>query len=132
MVEQLVSRPFRERAFSTSVKVAYRDTCAMTGLCIINGGGRSEVQAAHIRPVAEDGPDAVSNGLALSGTVHWMFDRGLLSVDDDYSLLVARNAVPDSVLRMLTPERRLLLPDRSELFPGRKYLDFHRRNVFKG
>ena len=63
----------------------------MTGLRIINGGGRSEVQAAHIRPVASSGPDSVRNGLALSGTAHWMFDRGLLSIGDDYSILIAHD-----------------------------------------
>ncbi|MGH6673150.1 MAG: HNH endonuclease [Xanthobacteraceae bacterium] len=44
----------------------------MTGLQIINGGGRAEVQAAHIRPVAAGGFDSVRNGLALSGTIHWI------------------------------------------------------------
>ncbi|WP_237153299.1 HNH endonuclease [Oryzibacter oryziterrae] len=132
IVEQLVSRPFRERAFSTAVKAAYIDTCAMTGLKIINGGGRSEVQAAHIRPVADRGPDAVSNGLALSATIQWMFDRGLVSVDDDYSLLIAGNTAPDTVSRLLVPERKLRLPARPELWPAQKYLDYHRQHVFKG
>jgi putative restriction endonuclease len=50
IVERLVGRPFREAAFSGSIKAAYNDTCAFTGLKIINGGGLSEVQAAHIRP----------------------------------------------------------------------------------
>jgi len=66
IVERLVARPFREAAFAGAVKSAYADTCAMTGLKIINGGGRAEVQAAHIRPVADRGPDSVRNGLALS------------------------------------------------------------------
>jgi putative restriction endonuclease len=52
MVERVVARPFRDAAFATSVKIAYSNTCAMTGFQIINGGGRAEVQAAHIRPVA--------------------------------------------------------------------------------
>ncbi|HET7060870.1 MAG TPA: HNH endonuclease [Nitrosospira sp.] len=77
IVQQLISRPFRDKAFSAAVKTAYGDTCAVTGLKIINGGGRSEVQAAHIRPVQHQGPDSIRNGIALSGTVHWMFDRGL-------------------------------------------------------
>ena len=45
----------------------------MTGLRIVNGGGRPEVQAAHIRAEEADGPDALRNGVALSGTAHWMF-----------------------------------------------------------
>ena len=80
IVEQLIARPFRDAAFAVVVKRAYGDACALTGLKIVNGGGRTEAQAAHIRPVASDGPDSVRNGLALSATVHWMFDRGLVSV----------------------------------------------------
>lgn len=132
IVEQLIARPFRDRAFAAAVKDAYGDRCAMTGLKIINGGGRSEVQAAHIRPVAENGPDSVRNGLALSGTMHWMFDRGLASVDDDYSLLLARDRVPDAVDRLLGGNARLILPERPDLQPHPSFLDWHRRNIFKG
>ena len=132
LITQLVSRPFRDKAFSTAIKAAYRDTCAMTGLKIINGGGRSEVQAAHIRPVADRGPDSVRNGLALSGTIHWMFDRGLLSVDDDYFLLVAKGRMPDVAERLLVPDHKLVLPDRPEWRPHPKFLEYHRREVFKG
>ena len=89
IVEQVVARPFREAAFSGSIKAAYDDTCAFSGLKIINGGGRSEVQAAHIRPVNSSGPDSLRNGVALCGTAHWMFDRGLISIADNYDLLLA-------------------------------------------
>ena len=58
---------------------AYDARCAITGLKLINGGGRAEVAAAHIRPVEANGPDIISNGIALSATAHWMFDRGLIS-----------------------------------------------------
>lgn len=132
IIEQLVSRPFRDKAFSAAVKGAYHDTCAMTGLKIINGGGRSEVQAAHIRPVERKGPDSVRNGIALSGTVHWMFDRGLISVDDDYSLLLAKDRLPDTVERLLGGNRTLLLPERMEMRPHPKFLDYHRQEIFKG
>ena len=132
IVQQLVSRPFRDRAFSAAVKNAYHDTCAMTGLKIINGGGRSEVQAAHIRPVERRGPDSVRNGLALSGTMHWMFDRGLISIDDDYRLLLAKDRLPDTISRLLGESMSIILPDRQELRPHPQFLDYHRREIFKG
>ena len=91
ILERLARKPFGEAAFARQVKTAYGARCAMTGLRILNGGGRPEVQAAHIRPVAEGGPDTVRNGIALCGTAHWMFDRGLVSVDDAYSILVAKD-----------------------------------------
>jgi putative restriction endonuclease len=132
IVERVTARPFRQAVFSGSVKSAYNDTCAFTGLKIINGGGRSEVQAAHIRPVAASGPDSLRNGIALCGTVHWMFDRGLISIDDDHKLLVAPRNVPDQVLRLLNPDRRLITPSRHEQAPHPMFLRWHRENVFKG
>lgn len=132
IVTQVLQRPFRDRAFSAAIKTAYHDTCAVTGLKLINGGGRSEVQAAHIRPVACGGPDSVRNGLALSGTVHWMFDRGLISVDDDYSLLIAGGGVPDTIMRLINPARRLLVPSRTDERPHSQFLQYHREQVFKG
>ena len=77
-IEQISYRSFRDRVFATAVKRAYDNTCAISGLRILNGGGTAEAQAAHIRPVKDNGPDSVRNGLALSATVHWMFDRGLI------------------------------------------------------
>lgn len=132
IVRQLVARPFRDRAFAAAVKTAYQDTCAMTGLRIINGGGRSEVQAAHIRPVAANGPDSVRNGIALSGTMHWMFDRGLLSVDNDLTILTAKDRIPDTIERLLSADRKLIRPLRSDLMPAPSFLEYHRKQVFKG
>jgi putative restriction endonuclease len=88
------------------------------------------VQAAHIRPVARQGPDSIRNGLALSGTIHWMFDRGLVSIDENYSILVARDRLPDTVTCMLRD--KLLLPDRSDKRPHAQFLRFHRDQIFKG
>jgi hypothetical protein len=62
----------RDANFRYHVCGAYENRCAVTGLAIINGGGRAEVQAAHIWPVAAGGPDVVQNGIALSSTVHWL------------------------------------------------------------
>lgn len=104
----------------------------MTGLKLLNGGGRSEVQAAHIRPVAHGGPDSVRNGMALSGTVSWMFDRGLISVDDDYSMLIASGGVPETISRLMNPEQRLLVPARADERPHSQFLHYHRERVFKG
>jgi putative restriction endonuclease len=132
IIERMTSRHFRDAAFSSAVRSAYDNTCAMTGLKIINGGGRPEVQAAHIKPVADSGPDSVRNGLALCGTIHWMFDRGLLSLDDDLTILMAADRVPDTVKRLINPERKLLLPGRSEFRPHQQFLQFHRAAVFKG
>jgi putative restriction endonuclease len=132
LVELTISRPFRERSFMHNVRAAYSNRCAITGLRLINGGGRPEVQAAHIQPVASKGPDSVRNGLALSGTVHWMFDRGLISVGDDYKILIAKNHVPDDAVRLLNRNGVIHLPKEQTFYPNPHYLKFHRDQVFKG
>lgn len=130
IIEHLMARKFRDRAFAKVVKSAYEDTCAITGLKIINGGGRPEVQAAHIKPVEYSGPDLVGNGIALSSTVHWMFDRGLFSVDEDYSILMAKDRIPAPILGLVNPSGKILVPERLEYRPSQQFLDYHRSTWF--
>lgn len=130
-VEQWVSRPLREEAFRRRVREAYGNTCALSGLQLINGGGRPEVQAAHIRPVAASGPDSVRNGLALTGTLHWLFDRGLVAVGEDHGILLSPRGIPDDLVRLLRPDRKILLPKESDQRPHPVFLAWHRENVFK-
>lgn len=126
------SRIFRDRVFRKVVLRAYGERCAITGLRIINGGGRAEAEAAHIRPVEADGPDIVTNGLALSGTVHWMFDRGLISLSDDLEILVSRQANdPDSLHAMINRTGRALPTIRALDRPHPHFLAWHREHCFK-
>jgi putative restriction endonuclease len=128
----VVSRPVRDAAFSRVVRNAYNRTCAMTGLQLINGGGRCEIEAAHIRPVEEDGPDSPRNGIALSRTVHWLFDRGFISISDEGEILQAPKLVPDPVKRLLNPDSRVIFPQDTCLSPHRLFLRYLRENKFKG
>lgn len=132
VLERLTRLAYREVAFRRRVREAYGFRCAMSGLQLRNGGGRPEVQAAHIRPVAEQGTDSVRNGLALSGTLHWMFDRGLVSVADDCeTILVSRNKVPSEAIdRLLLPGGKLLKPDNPRDAPHPHNLRWHRENIF--
>nr|WP_325249322.1 HNH endonuclease [Amylibacter sp.] len=131
-VNQLTNRAVRDRNFRKNVLRAYGERCAITGLRLINGGGRAEVEAAHIRPVERDGPDIVSNGLALSGTAHWMFDRGLVGLTDDLSILVSRQSNDlEAVTAMVNSSGKLLAPERPANRPRTEFVTWHRENCFK-
>ncbi len=132
LIETTVTRPFRDAIFAKQIQSAYDKRCAMTGLRIINGGGRPEAQAAHIIPVERNGSDSPRNGLSLSSTFHWMFDRGLLSVDDDFRILKAKKTVTPEVERLINPSGYLNLPKDVRLQPHRQFLRYHRDNIFKG
>lgn len=131
-VVQVVTRKYRDEAFRRHVRLAYSNTCAITGLRLINGGGRPEVQAAHIRPVEFDGPDTVRNGLALTGTVHWMFDRGIISVDESLRVLVAKEAIPAELAPLVQPGTKIRVPEKQEYHPHPTFLQWHRVNRFMG
>ena len=127
-----VSRIVRDRLFRQNVLRAYSDRCAISGLKLINGGGRAEVAAAHIRPVEENGPDIINNGIALSGTVHWMFDRGLLSLSDDLQILVSRQINdPDGIGALINKNGHAFSPQRALDRPHPRFLQWHREHRFK-
>lgn len=123
----LTERKVRDLQFRKRVLDAYDRRCAFTGLKFINGGGRAEVQAAHIRSVAEGGDDRVTNGIALSGTIHWMFDRGLLSLSNQGKILISQKINDLESLNKLIPEHRMAyLPQDEKAKPDPRYLSWHR------
>jgi putative restriction endonuclease len=131
-VHSLLNRPFRDRAFRRAVLHAYDGRCAVTGWKLVNGGGRLEAEAAHIRPVEHGGPDSVRNGLALSGTAHWMFDRGLIGLTDDLEIIVSRQVNdPSSIEAIVNPSRKALVPTHVAQRPHPQFLTWHRDNCFK-
>jgi putative restriction endonuclease len=127
----LVNRSVRDRQFRKRVLDVYGSTCALTGMKFINGGGRAETQAAHLMSVEAGGPDAVNNGIALSGTIHWMFDRGLVSLSDEGNILLSRKINDlEGVERLIHSDRRARLPVSPALRPHARYLNWHRQNCF--
>jgi putative restriction endonuclease len=130
IVLQLQNKKYRDARFRQNILNAYDRRCAFTGLRIINGGGRPEVEAAHIIPVEANGSDAIRNGIALSGTVHWMFDRGLLSLSDNFKILKSRHINYD-VDHILNKDLIAIVPNAQSLQPHPHYLRWHRENCFK-
>ena len=131
-VEHLTSRVVRDRVFRKIVLDAYEERCAVSGLKLINGGGRAEVAAAHIRPVEHNGPDIINNGIALSGTAHWMFDRGLITLEDNLEIVISRQVNDrDGVESLINRTGRLLGPVAERDRPHPAFLAWHRETCFK-
>lgn len=129
----LVNRTIRDAAFRGAVLDAYDSTCAVTGLRIVNGGGRAEAQAAHIVPVADKGLDIVQNGIALSATAHWLFDRHMVSIGEDWSLLVSHNKVPEIYRSLLVQQEvRIALPKNAAHWPDLRFVARHRERYVSG
>ncbi|GAA4025022.1 HNH endonuclease [Sphingomonas swuensis] len=124
--KMLVSRKVRDAKFRRAILHVYDGRCALTGMRLVNGGGRLETEAAHIMSVGDGGPDSVSNGIALSGTAHWMFNRGLISLNDNgHILLSGKINDRDGIEKMLLPGRQANFP-AGAYRPHHRYLSHHR------
>jgi putative restriction endonuclease len=68
----------------------------------------------------------------LSGTAHWMFDRGLVGLADDLSILVSRQSNDlEAVTAMINSSGTLLAPERLANRPRTEFVSWHRENCFK-
>jgi putative restriction endonuclease len=56
----------------------------------------------------------------------------LISDDDDWSILISKDRLPDTVTGLLREDRRLLPPKRWGLEPHGNFLRYHREYIFKG
>jgi hypothetical protein len=74
MMEVLL-RPQQPR-FRRNILIAYKSKCAITGEKL-----RDVLEAAHIRPVADQGSDRVSNGFCFRTDIHTLFDAGHLQIN---------------------------------------------------
>ena len=61
-----------------------------------------------------------------------MFERGLLSAEDDGKILMAKRLVPDRVAHMLNPNGHMSRPEMTSLAPHPQFLRYHREHVFVG
>jgi hypothetical protein len=81
--------PTRSEAFRVGVRRIYEHRCAV---CCVDargpGDGSPIVDAAHIVPKSEGGPDDLRNGLCLCKNHHWAFDEGWFTVTDDLAVRV--------------------------------------------
>ncbi len=140
---QLVTRLHRDAQFRDGVLSAYDFRCAVTGLTAgPNPASRLHglLEAAHVRPVSNQGPDRVSNGISMTPTVHRLFDAGMFTlVPIGHQLVIRRSPLllpsmtnsPGGTTILIEEGAALQLPEQPERRPSAEYLGFHRREIFR-
>jgi putative restriction endonuclease len=59
-------------------------TCALTGYRLTTISGTGIVDAAHIHQFSDSRNNELRNGLALCKNAHWLFDKGLWTISQEY------------------------------------------------
>lgn len=127
------SRP-GQRIFRASLIAAYGGACAIT-----NEHSLPVLDAAHIRPHADDGPDHVSNGLLIRTDLHRLFEDGYVTVTPEHHFEVSRalraefeNGRVYYSLRDELHGKQIRLPARRQDWPSSAALEWHSRERFLG
>ena len=120
--------------FKKLVPQVYNSTCSFSGMRLISSYGFSMVDACHIIPFSVAKNDKVSNGIALCPNLHRAFDRGLLSVDNQFKIIVspyfAEDSTNDYSLKKLEG-RMIQFPFGEVHNPLKENFEWHRNKIFK-
>lgn len=124
----------RSGLFKRHIIQLYQSTCAFTGMRLVSRHGHSFVDACHIVPFNVSHDDRIGNGIALCPNMHRAFDRGLLSVDEDYRIIVSPHFTEDeshdySLHRL--QGRRINGPQLAQYLPQSDRFGWHRQYIFK-
>lgn len=93
------------------------------------------LQAAHIKPYAEGGPHAPSNGILLRSDLHGLLDAGYVTVSRDHRLDVSRRIreeFENGRDYYALDGHPVDLPGSPAVAPSDTFLEWHRQNVFRG
>ncbi len=124
------SRGSLGKIFSDNVRTIYDNKCCITGIST-----RSILESSHISPWDKDIENRGNerNGLLLSLILHKCFDNGLISIDDQYKVLVSKGIKDKTLYSYLKSYegKKINLPVRKQYYPDKDLLKKHREITFK-
>ena len=117
-------------SFRILVTDTYQRQCAVT-----HEKALPALEAAHIRPVAEEGKHRIDNGLLLRSDVHKLFDAGYVTITPDYKFRASRRLKDEfhngeEYFRLNGSP--IWLPRNSDSCPNREFLQWHSDTLFRG
>lgn len=122
----------RSGIFKREIPKIYNYTCAISGLRIEATINAQLVDACHIIPFAVSKDDTVGNGFSLTPTLHRAFDRGLITINDDYVVRISPDIKEVASTYSLSQfdGKQMKLPLKKEHYPLQENFAWHRRERF--
>ena len=138
IAEELSDNEFEEERFirgsifKREVPKIYQNQCCISGMRIESTTNAQMIDACHVVPFSISNDDTVSNGISLSPNLHRAYDRGLITINEDYivriSPAVRENETPFSISQFAG--RKIILPVEKKDFPSPENLMWHKKEVF--
>ncbi|WP_165020628.1 HNH endonuclease [Dysgonomonas sp. ZJ279] len=124
----------RNSVFKKYIPMIYNNTCCITGLKINSLLNISMIDACHIVPFSENYDDTIGNGLALCPNFHRAFDRGLVTIDENYRVVISDKFKEETECSYSISQflgKPILLPQKKLFYPKKENLIWHNENVFR-
>ncbi len=118
--------------FRTVITSIYYNKCAVSSIDL-----PELLIASHILPWSINEKERLNpaNGICLSPLYDKVFDKGLMTLNDDYKIIFSKKLLKISDKNTYTSlfeiyeNQQINLPDK--FFPKQEFLDYHRKNIFK-
>ncbi len=124
----------RGTIFRREVIKIYNETCCVSELRVSALFTITMVDACHIIPFAKDFDNSLTNGIALCPNLHRAFDRGLISVNENYEVIVSQSFKENTNSEYSFSKiegKTITLPSDKDFWPSLANFEWHRKNVFK-
>ena len=123
----------RGGVFKREIPKIYNYQCAISGMRIESLSNAQMVDACHIVPFAISKDDTISNGVSLSPNLHRAYDRGLITITEDYIVRISPTITEvDSPFSLKQFEgKQISLPQQTHHFPSPQNLAWHRKETFR-
>jgi len=127
---RLIRGRLGQGAFRSLVTDAYTRRCAISGERTLPA-----LEAAHIKPYAESGPNRTENGLLLRSDLHRLFDSGYVTVTPERRIEVSRRIKEEFEngrdYYRYHGQELATVPRNCAERPDAAYLDWHNQNLFR-
>ena len=112
-------------AFRALVTQAYDTKCAISGEKTL-----PVLEAAHIQPFSQPGPNSVGNGLLLRSDLHKLFDKHYITIDATYQVVLISSRIREEFQNgkeycRFHGEKLRVLPKSLADQSGKQYLQHH-------
>lgn len=128
--EYLTKARLGQGTFRVLVTESYQRRCAVTGERTL-----PVLEAAHIKPFAQSGPNRVNNGLLLRSDLHILFDRGYMTITDSMNVEVSRRIKEEFEngrdYYAMHGKPLIVMPAKAIERPAGDYIAWHNENIFR-
>jgi len=123
--EAIVKTRVNQGLFRKIILSSYDGKCCITGIDNVE-----LLIASHIVPWSRDTLNRLNpmNGVCLNALHDRAFDKGLITINEDYKVVVSKR-INHKLLRKYD-QTPISLPDR--FHPDQNFLKFHRNEIFRG